>query len=314
MIPLSKMPVVVIMGPTASGKTALSLELAKEYNGSVISADSRQVYLGMNIGTDKIAWRKTIPASRFEPVLHDEIPHYLIDIILPATAYSAADFRNDASKIIAELHKKNRLPIIAGGTGFYARALTTPQLKNDVPPNPEFRSWAENQPQSKLVDELLKIDQGKAKMIDLKNPRRVIRALEIASSYSLPDQGGRGLVSQRNNNNFHFLKFALRPDMNILREKITERVQNQFKNGLIEEVKMLLEKYGENAPGLQTICYRELFPYFRGEITLEQALQDIITANWRYAKRQMTWLRKEPNVQWIENCSDVYNAIRKSRQ
>jgi tRNA dimethylallyltransferase len=286
------------MGPTASGKTQLSLQLAKQFNGEIVSADSRQVYFGMNIGTDKIVTRENIAISPIEPIEYQAIPHYLIDTITPDQPYSAADFVSDATKIIAQIQNNNHLPIVIGGTGFYIRALTEKQNFASVPPDLAFRKWANNQPVEKLTEDLVKKDPVLAARIDLKNPRRVIRALEITSHavgaiHELP--------LHEPTKDYSVLKLAVHRQPDNLRELITQRVDKQLKQGLVEEVRELVKKYGEQAPGLQAIAYRELFSFIRDEETLETARQKVINANWQYAKRQLTWLRKEPNLVWIEN-------------
>ncbi|MDO8512738.1 MAG: tRNA (adenosine(37)-N6)-dimethylallyltransferase MiaA [bacterium] len=316
-------PLLAIMGPTASGKTQLSLKLAKQFNGEIISADSRQVYFGMNIGTDKIVSRKKIADSPLESIKYNSIPHYLIDTITPNQPYSAADFVNDATKVITKIHENNHLPIVIGGTGFYIRALTEKKNFASVPPDFAFRDWADQQPVEILANDLLKKDPVLATRVDLKNPRRVIRALEIAESLrakrsnlpSLPNGNCFGAEAPRkdervaNTNNYNILKLAIRRQPDNLRELITKRVDKQLQQGLIEEVRELIKKYGEQAPGLQAIAYRELFPFLRGEESLEEERQKIINANWQYSRRQLTWLRKEPNVVWVDSEEDATTKV-----
>jgi len=311
-----------IMGPTASGKTQLSLKLAEKFNGEIISADSRQVYFGMNIGTDKIVSREKIASSPLEPIEYNSIPHYLIDTITPDQPYSVADFVNDATKVIAKIHANNHLPIVIGGTGFYIRALTEKKNFASVPPDFAFRQWADQQPVENLANDLLKKDPVLAARIDLKNPRRVIRALEIANNaqslrgVSTPKQSPRNTVerllrlacgrprkdgSMSRTPDYKTLKLAISRQPENLRELITQRVDKQLEQDLIGEIKQLAKQYGEQAPGLQAIAYRELFPYLRGEESLEVGRQKVINANWQYSRRQLTWLRKEPNVVWVEN-------------
>jgi len=296
-------PIIVIMGPTASGKTALSLELTAQLNAEIISADSRQIYFGLNIGTDKIVTRKKVAPTHNDAVLFNNIPHYLIDIITPDQLYSASDFKEDAEKITQEIHSQNKVPIVVGGTGFYVRALTGDTLIPSVPPNPEFREWAEKQPLEELVKELIKKDPITAKRIDLHNPRRVVRALEIAQN---PPPKATKVVK---NTERQIIKLAIDRQPNDLRKTIETRIDSQFSRGLVEEVQRLVNQYDENAPGLRTISYQELFPYLRGEISLKQARQDIITASWHYAKRQMTWLKKEPGLIWIKTNDEARKTL-----
>ena len=318
-------PLLAILGPTAAGKTRVALEVAKRHHGEIISADSRQIYVGMDIGTDKFghgAWgmghgdnadvagpgpNTHAPRPRDKPVLVEGIPHYLIDILTPDQPYSAAEFRDDARRIIADIHARDRLPIIVGGTGLYARTLTAGLPLSRVPPDPEFRAWAAAQPLTTLVAELTKRTPDKAKRMDLKNPRRVIRALEIAQGMreerrEMRDETQGNLIPHRSSlisRPWHTLKLALAIDKDTLKKRIEERVGVQLKAGLVEEVRHLVERYGERAPGLQTIGYREVFPYLRGHATIEETRDAIVRATKAYARRQMTWLRKEPNLVWV---------------
>jgi tRNA dimethylallyltransferase len=296
-------PLVIIMGPTASGKTAISLELAKQLNVEIISADSRQIYFGLNIGTDKIVSRENVASTHDDAVLFNNIPHYLIDILTPDQTYSAADFKKDADGIIKKIQTQNKIPLVVGGTGFYVRALTGDTSLSTTPPNKEFREWAEKQSLEKLVEELTKKDPVAANRIDLQNPRRVLRALEIAKNPHSKSQNVPANTDQQ------IIKLAINRQPDDLRNTIEKRVDSQFNRGLVEEVRKLVATYGEKAHGLQTISYRELFPYLRGEISLEKARQDIITASWHYAKRQITWLKKEPNLIWIKTNEEAKKVI-----
>lgn len=287
------------MGPTASGKTQLSLRLAENFNGEIISADSRQVYFGMNIGTDKIVSRKMIASSPLEPIEYNSIPHYLIDTITPDQPYSAADFVNDAVKIITNIHNDNHLPIVIGGTGFYVRALTEKKSFASVPPDFAFRDWADQQLTKNLANDLIKKDPVLAARVDLKNPRRVIRALEIAN-YP-PTDASNNDEQVAPTPNYNTLKLAIHRQPENLRELITQRVDKQLEQGLVEEIRSLVKQHGEQAPGLQAIAYRELFPFLRGEESLDEGRQKVINANWQYSRRQLTWLKKEPNIVWVEN-------------
>ena len=314
------------MGPTASGKTQLSLKLAKQFNGEIISADSRQVYFGMNIGTDKIVSREKVAISPLEPVEYNSIPHYLIDTITPDQPYSAGDFVNDATKIISKIHEKNHLPVVIGGTGFYIRALTEKKIFASVPPDFAFRQWADQQPVEKLAEDLILKDPVLAKRIDLKNPRRVIRALEIANQASSlrghPQASRSNLTScvpvgaihesplRESSKDYSILKLAIHRQPDNLRELITQRIDKQLEMGLVEEIRSLKKQYGEDAPGLKAIAYRELFPYLRGEESFEEGRQKVINANWQYSRRQLTWLRKEPNVVWVDKEEDAVIKVR----
>lgn len=296
-------PLLAILGPTASGKTALGIEVAKKFNGEVISADSRQIYVGMDIGTDKTGYREQRTGNRNEPIVIEGIPHYLIDIRTPDQPYSVSEFRNDAQAVIELIQKHGNLPIVVGGTGHYIRALTEHAVFSEVPPDPVFRTWADAQSLDALVSELTQRDATVAARIDKKNRRRVVRALEIA-------RGGKTIshASAPQTGPLHLLKLALTPPAD-LRERIARRVDEQLAAGLIEEVQRLVAQYEEAASGLQAIAYREVFPYLRKEVAQGEMRDAIIRASWQYARRQMTWLRKEPNLVWITSVKEALTKV-----
>lgn len=330
------------MGPTGAGKSALALELAKVHNGEIISADSRQIYTEMDIGTDKIAPRssaklqapksKQAPSaklqasnttglefgswdlfgisdlefeiSRDQPLLVEGVPHYLIDILTPDQWYSAAEFRDDAQRLITDIHRRRKLPIVVGGTGFYIRVLTGHRSLPNVPPDPAFRAWADTQPVETLARELRERAPDVYATVDnLNNKRRVIRALEIAgsrgkkqeaagSSHDAIPPTAYSLLPTADK----FFKLALMPSPDTLHERLARRVEEQFRRGFAEEVRRLAAQYGESAPGLQAVGYRQMLPYLREETTLEEAKQAVLRAHREYARRQLTWLKKEPDL------------------
>jgi len=280
----------IITGPTASGKTKLSLEIAEKFPAEIISADSRQVYYGLNIGTDKIGTRKQKAKNHLEPLIIRNIPHYLIDILESNEPYSAGAFLKDSLRIIKDIHKRNKLPIIVGGTGFYIRTLTGGISLNETQPDAEFRIWAEDQTLDTLLNLLKKLDHNQFQKIDQKNKRRIIRAIEIAKN--------KGKEFTLKIPDFDVLKIALKVNKEDLRKKIEARILSQFEEGLEQETKEVFEHWGETAPGLATISYREFIPYFKKEITLGEVKNEIIKNTWHYSKRQFTWLKKEPNVIW----------------
>ncbi len=300
-------PLIVIMGPTGAGKTELALTLAGLLEGEVVSADSRQMYIGMDIGTDKPAKRPALPPARSEPLIVRGVPHYLIDILTPDQRYSAAEFREDATPIIASIHRRGRIPIVAGGTGFYIRVLVGDQTLPDVPPDAPFRAWAEHQSLDVLIQELRsRAPDLYARVDTLKNRRRVTRALEIA-------RGRRGSRKSQQTHRFSvgpLLKLVLLPPLDRLRKRLEERVDDQFRRGFTEEVRHLTETYGEHAPGLQAVGYRQVLPFLHGEQTLEQTRTAIIRAHWKYARRQRTWLRKEPRAATVSTPEEATNAAK----
>jgi tRNA dimethylallyltransferase len=284
-------PLLVILGPTASGKTALARALARQYRGEIISADARQVYVGMDIGT-----AKEMPTGN-----STKSAHHLLDIRMPDQTYSAAEFRRDALRLIAGIHRRERLPIVVGGTGLYTRALTEGFPLDGAEPDPRFRAWAERQPLETLVRMLRSRVPAGAARTDLRNRRRVTRALERAHC---------GETRARNRRPpFDTLKIGLRVPAPALKRRIRARVRSQLRQGLVREVRTLVNRYGTAAPGLQAIGYRDVFPYLAGHASLEDTKTAIVRTTWQYARRQMTWLRKEPRLEWVPSSAHAKRRV-----
>lgn len=277
--------VLVILGPTASGKTALSLKIAGELNGEVISADSRQVYRGMDIGTDKI-----LEGER------RGIPHHLIDVAKPSDRFTVADFKKLAEEKIEEILARGRLPILCGGTGLYLRSITE---NFQIPPeNPDFRRFLRQELEEKgataLHKKLAEVDPESAQKISPNNIPYLTRALEIFHTTGRPKQAAR-LPSP-----YRILQIGLNPPREVLFERIHRRVDSQLERGLVGEVKSLLAQgYSPNLAALKTLGYREIIEHMNGKISLNEAA-DLIKKNTRnFAKRQMTWFKKDKNVMWM---------------
>lgn len=278
----------VISGPTASGKSALALQLACHFQTEIISSDSRQFYSGMDIGTAK--------PSPQELAL---IPHHFIDFLNPDENYSTGDFENDVLKLLDQLFLSHELVIMTGGSGLYNKAVT--EGLDDLPDaNPELREQLSKEFEhygiTALQNKLKELDPEYYAEVDRANPQRLIRAIEVCL------QSGKKYSSIRNQPKverpFQILHVALDPNREILYQRINQRVDQMFDHGLIEEVRKLIPYRSCNA--LKTVGYQELFQYFDGTLNLEQA-KDLIKQNSRnYAKRQMTWLRKEEPLIWCK--------------
>ncbi len=267
-------PILCVAGPTASGKSARAVALAKEQNGEVISVDSRQVYRMLDIGTEKTTTEEM-----------DGIPHHLIDICDPKDTYSAGDFVRDAETAIQDIRSRGKVPILAGGTHFYFDALLY-GLPADIPQNPELRASLEKRSVDSLMDEVAKRDPRRAARLDPKNKRRVIRALEIIESH--------GHVPERATKVPHYqVKWIiLNPERDELRERIERRLARALQNGLIEETRRVREYVGDarlNELGLE---YRIVGEYLRDERSEESLLPSLTTKVWHYARHQKAWLRK----------------------
>ena len=278
----------VIAGPTGVGKTDLSLKLAKELKTEIISADSMQIYKGMDIGTAKIKQEEM-----------NGIKHYILDIVFPDEDYSVGNFERDVNKILSEKEKNNENIIIAGGTGLYINAVT--DGISELPEKDEnLRKTLSEKSLEELQKELYSLDPESYNEIDIKNKVRVMRALEVCIL-----SGEKFSILKNKNikrNNYDFLKILLIRDREELYERIDRRVDIMMQEGLLQEVKGIYDKYSSSLYKISAIGYKELFSYFEGEISLDEAVDKIKTESRRYAKRQMTWFRREKGY-YIYNLS-----------
>lgn len=289
-----KIPLLVICGPTATGKTKLSIDIAKEKNGEIISADSMQIYKGMDIGTAK-------------PSLCEMqgIKHYLIDEIEPNENFSVARFKELAQKYILEIRKKNKLPIIVGGTGLYISSLVENVKFGDFQANYSYREELSEKAKTDggivLKEMLYKVDTVTAQILHENDIKRLIRALEIFKITGQP-QSYWVEQSKKEEPPYNSLIIGLTySDRGKLYEKINQRVDEMINKGLIDEVKSLLAKgLDKYATSMQAIGYKELAKYLSGEENLSQAIDKIKQESRRYAKRQLTWFRRDKSIKWIE--------------
>jgi len=289
---MNKLPkVIAIVGQTASGKTSLSLRLAKKYNGEIINADSRQVYQGMNIGT-----AKPVKDKKRKNYYVAGIRHYLLDIVNPSQEFTLADYKKLAYKAIEDILKRGKMPIIVGGTGLYIKSIVDNYDIPAIAPDLILREKLNKKSLPELVKILKKHSPESAKIIDLENPRRVMRALEIILS-------GAGSVAQ--GKKLPVIYSVLQLGIDLPREelyrRINERVDEQVKSGLLLEVKKLSKKYSWSLPAMSGIGYKQVGYYLRHELTFSEAVEMIKRDTRRYAKRQMTWFKKEKNIKWITN-------------
>lgn len=274
--------IVVIVGPTASGKTSLAVKVAELFNGEVISADSRQVYRNLDIGTGKVT----------KAEMH-AVPHHLIDIADPRSVYTAADFLKDADKAIADIAARGKLPIVAGGTFFYIDALLGIRTLVGVVPNTMLRAHLETLSTEQLYEKLVEIDPKSAERIDKHNARRLVRAIEIVAV-----RGNMPTVVPEQRYEACIIGIDVPPD--ILRECINARLDATLARGLVEETKSLLAQgileSRLNEIGLE---YRVVLAHLHGEYTYEEMRTVLKQKVWQYAKRQRTWLKKMENVRWV---------------
>ena len=288
---MRKPKVIVICGPTASGKTALSIELAKKIDGEIISSDSMQIYTDMNIGTAK-------------PTIEEMqgIKHYMLDFVKPDERYSVADFKKDAEKAIEEVLKKGKTPIVVGGTGLYVDSLIYGIEYQNIEFDEEYRTELENRVINEgletLYEEARKVDSHAMEKISKNDKKRILRVLEIykATGKTKTEQE---IESRKNGVKYDYKVFAINMDREKLYERINKRVDIMIEQGLVEEVKQLLTKYENFPTAMQGLGYKEVVEYLQNKITREEMIEKIKMETRRYAKRQLTWFRKNKQTIWI---------------
>ena len=296
----NKAKVIVICGPTASGKTALSIEVAKKINGEIISCDSMQIYKDMNIGTAKPTKEEM-----------GEIKHYLIDYVSPTERYSVAEYKKDAKKAIKEVIEKGKTPIIVGGTGLYVDSLIYeieyPEIKFDEEYRKKLEKEVEEEGLEKLYEKAKKIDPIAIQKISKTDKKRIQRVLEIyhATGKTKTEQE---IISRQKEPEYAYKVYGLLWDRQKLYDRINLRVDIMIEQGLIEEVKTILKKYSKFPTAMQGLGYKEVVQYLNKEITKEEMIEKIKQETRRYAKRQMTWFRKNKQTIWL-NAEDKQNNI-----
>lgn len=317
-----KLPkLIVILGPTASGKSKLAVNLARKFNGEIISADSRQIYKGMDIGTAKVPisyepkgefTKSSIPTiQRMRGIpSHKGVPHYLINIVAPNKTLTLAEYQKKAISAAKKIIKKGKIPILCGGTGLYIKAVVDNLRIPEVPPNSRLREKIEKEITRKglaaVYQKLLKLDPGAKEFIDPKNPRRIIRALEVCLITKKPFSELR----QKGEPIFKVLQIGLKIPTEKLRERINERVDGQIKTGLLKEVRQLAKKYSWNLPSMSGLGYKEFKNYLAGKETLESAVETLKKNTRQYAKRQMTWFKKDEKIKWIKNEKEAERLLK----
>lgn len=304
----SKGLVIVITGPTASGKSAAAIELCKIIGGEVVCADSMQIYRHMDIGTAK-------PSK-------DElqgIPHHLMDIIDPIQTFSVADYKEAATKVINEILSRGKIPVLCGGTGQYLSTLIEgtvyTQIKGDLNKRKELEAELEEKGIDVLFDELKTFDPDSASILHKNDTKRILRAIEV---YRLTGMTKTQLnkASKEKGPDFNFISFCITHDREILYERINYRVDKMIEEGLIDEIINLLNAFPTlSNTAYQAIGYKEFIPYLQGDITLEEAVAKVKQATRNYAKRQTTWFKKMDSLIWLNNLGTkeiveyIYNKI-----
>jgi len=286
---------VVILGPTASGKTALSLALAEKFDGEIVNCDSVAMYREFDIGTAKPSTAERARA-----------PHHLIDCVDPTEHVTAGQYARQARQVLEEIKSRQHLPIVVGGTGLYLRSLLEglfpgPQRSEEL--RERLRERAAHRGSEYLHRILIRLDRAAAEKIHSNDTPKLIRAIEVclASRQKMTELWKEGRDPLRG---FRILRLGLDPDRAALYARINERAFLMFELGLLDETKRLLEKYGDAPWPLSSLGYKQAVQLLRGEVTREQALQAAQQGHRNYAKRQLTWFRREPNVTWLKGFGD----------
>ena len=300
----TKKPLIVIAGPTASGKTELSISLAKRVNGEIISGDSMQVYKYLNIGTAKIT-----------PEEMDGVPHHLIDIIEPAEDYNVQLFQESAKKIIEDIHKRNKVPILAGGTGLYIDSLVYDySFINESPDNSirnklwdEFHKHGSNH----IISKLREKDPDSLSHLDLSNTKRIIRALEIIEKNNINFSELEKNSRTEKESPYNLYYFVITMNRDELYDRINKRVDLMFEKGWLDEVKSILESgiASESNSSMQGLGYRQIIQYLKGETGFEECRDKIKQETRRFAKRQLTWFRKNKDIIWLDKNENKFEEI-----
>ena len=298
---MKKTTVIVICGPTASGKTALSIELAKRIDGEVVSADSMQIYKDMNIGSAKVTLEEM-----------DGIKHHLIDFVRPDQRYSVANYKKDAKKAIEEIIKKGKIPIVVGGTGLYVDSLIYEIEYNDIEIDEEYRKELEEIKHKEgleiLYKKALEIDPEAMGKISPNDSKRIMRVLEIYHATG-KTKTQQEVESRTKDIPYDYKVFAINMEREKLYDRINKRVDIMLEKGLVKEVENLLTKYKEFPTAMQGLGYKEVRDYLEKKLSYEEMVEKIKQESRRYAKRQLTWFRKNKNTVWIDGLNDTNENI-----
>ena len=297
-----KPKVIVIVGPTASGKTALSIELAKKINGEIVSCDSMQIYKDMNIGSAKPTTEEM-----------QGIKHYLIDEVEPTQRFSVAEYKKRAEQAIEEIIEKGKTPIIVGGTGLYANSLIYGIEFDQIKFNENYRNKLMQEAETeeglqKLYEQAKKIDPKAMEKISFNDKKRIIRDLEIYH-YTEKKKTQQEIESRKKELKYNYKVFAINIERQKLYERINKRVDIMIAQGLIDEVKHILKKYKEFPTAMQAIGYKEVVEYLNGSITKDEAIEKIKQESRRYAKRQITWFKRIEDIIWLNGLEKIQNNL-----
>lgn len=292
-----KQKLIVVAGPTASGKTRLAIDIAKSVNGEIVNADSMQIYKYMNIGSAK-------------PTLEEqsEAKHHLIDFLEPDEEFSVADYTELAHKIIAEIASRGKIPIMCGGTGLYINSvvndITFGEIETDYKLREELNELAKQHSSQYLLDILKEFDPVSAQRLHPGNLRRIVRAIEFYRTTGIPISEHQEMTKQKESR-YEPLMLCVKWDREVLYDRINKRVDIMLNDGLLDEVKCLMEMgYTKELNSMKGIGYKEVIDYFEGNMSLENTVNLIKQSSRRYAKRQLTWFRRDKRIHWLDANED----------
>lgn len=297
---MQKEKIIIIGGPTASGKTSLSIELAKKINGEIVSADSMQIYKDMNIGTAKP-----------EKEEMQGIPHHMLDFVSPEERYSVADYNKQAKQAIKQILKKGKVPIVVGGTGLYIETLIYEieflNIETDLEYRKELEKIAEEKGLEYLYNKAQKIDKTAMEKISINDKKRILRVLEL---YHQTGKTKTQLDKEsRKEPEYDYKLFAIDMNREVLYDRINKRVDIMLQKGLVQEVENICKKYNEFPTAMQGLGYKEVVEYLEGQATYEEMVEKIKMESRRYAKRQLTWFRKYENLTWLNGLEAIEKNI-----
>jgi len=287
-----KQKIIAILGPTSSGKSSLAVHLARKFNGEIVSADSRQVYEGLDIGSGKITKKEM-----------RGVPHHLLDVASPRGVFTVAKFKKKAERAINDILKRGKLPILCGGTGFYIQAVVDDIMIPEVPPNKKLREQLEKKTAAELFKILKKLDARRAMEIDKHNPRRLIRAIEIVKSIGFVPRSSRTDIERLDTESkYDTLQIGIKTSDKELKEKIRKRLLARISAGMIDEARNL-HKSGLSWKRMRELGleYRFLALHLTGELSKKDMVEELNCAIWKYARRQKTWFRKNKKIKWFNN-------------
>lgn len=304
--------IIAVVGPTASGKSAVGLALARAFDGEVVAVDSRTIYRDMDIGTAKPVGERVLGGDLRQmagekPLMVEGVPHWGIDIVDPDEVFSVAEYQAYADQKIHEILERGRLPILVGGTGLYIRALLDRPNFTEVPPNESLRVELATLSNTELMAEIAERDPDTAATIDEDNRRRLERAIEILRAT------GKTLAETQkfDKPRYDALQIGIEIDREVLYARIDERVDTMIASGLVDEVRELRNRYGNNATAMTGIGYRQISEFLDGKTKLKDAVTRIKFDTHHYAKRQETWFKRDERIVWVRNAKEAIEAAQK---